>query len=61
MECMVFDVQTIEQSTGLAEYETRVYGVKPCFIKFTDGKEPRTAYGNVFMFAGDERVKWGRV
>ncbi|EDN03183.1 predicted protein [Histoplasma mississippiense (nom. inval.)] len=49
IEGMVSDVQTVEQSTGLAEYEIRVYGVKPCFIKFTDGKEPRTAYGNVFI------------
>jgi hypothetical protein len=55
IESIVFDVQTVEQGTRLAEYETRAYGVKPCFIKYTDDKEPASAYGNVFMFVGDER------
>ncbi|EER24810.1 hypothetical protein CPC735_001550 [Coccidioides posadasii C735 delta SOWgp] len=55
IEGMVFDVQTVKQGARLAEYETQAYSVKPCFIKYTDGKEPATAYGNVFMFVGDER------
>ncbi|EFW14641.1 hypothetical protein D8B26_007013 [Coccidioides posadasii str. Silveira] len=55
IEGMVFDVQTVKQGARLAEYETQAYSVKPCFIKYTDGKEPATAYGNVFLFVGDER------
>jgi hypothetical protein len=55
VEGMVYNVQTVEDGEKLAAYETRNYGVKPCFITYTDGKEPATAFGNTFTFAGHPR------
>ncbi|KKZ67139.1 hypothetical protein EMCG_07161 [[Emmonsia] crescens] len=52
---MVCDVQTVEDGEKLAAYETRNYAVKPCFVTYTDGKEPATAFGHTFAFAGDPR------
>lgn len=55
VEGMVYNVQTIEDGGKLAEYETRNYRAQPCFITYTDDKEPATADGNAFTFVGDPR------
>ncbi|EXL74000.1 hypothetical protein FOPG_10817 [Fusarium oxysporum f. sp. conglutinans race 2 54008] len=51
----VYYVQSVAHAKRLAEYETNSYRAKPCFIQYTDGKEPDEDFGHVFMFVGDPR------
>ncbi|PGH06475.1 hypothetical protein AJ80_08169 [Polytolypa hystricis UAMH7299] len=52
VEGMVYNVQTVEDGEKLAEYETRNYNFKPCFVTYIDGKEPATAYGKYLYVCG---------
>ncbi|EMT71548.1 hypothetical protein FOC4_g10010053 [Fusarium odoratissimum] len=46
---------SVAHAKRLAEYETNSYRAKPCFIQYTDGKEPDEDFGHVFMFVGNPR------
>ncbi|EGX88970.1 poly(A) polymerase pla1, putative [Cordyceps militaris CM01] len=48
-----YDVESVEHARRLAAYETSNYQAKPCKIIHTDGKQPETQHGRVFMFAGN--------
>lgn len=50
----VYDVESVDDARKLAAYETKNYQTKPCRINYTDGKQPETAYGQLFMFAGNK-------
>jgi hypothetical protein len=51
----VYYVQSVAHAKRLAEYETNSYRAKPCFIRYTDGKEPDEDFGHVFIFVFDPR------
>jgi len=51
----VYHVQSVTDGKRLAEYETTSYRAKPCFVKYTDGKEPAEDDGHVFIFVGNSR------
>lgn len=55
IEGAMFPVRTVEEGKRLAEYETANYRAAPCQIRFRDSKQPETANGHVFVFAGDRR------
>ncbi|KAH7153919.1 hypothetical protein DER46DRAFT_389932 [Fusarium sp. MPI-SDFR-AT-0072] len=49
----VYYVQSVAHAKRLAEYETNSYRAKPCFIQYTDGREPAEDFGHVFMYVGN--------
>lgn len=56
-----YRVQSAEDESKLARYETNAYEAVPCDIKFTDGQDPAHEHGMTFRYAGDdEALKAGR-
>lgn len=51
----VYHVQSVTDGKRLAEYETTSYRAVPCFVKYTDGKEPAKDDAHVFTFFGNPR------
>lgn len=48
-----YNVESVEDARKLAAYETKNYQTKACKINYTDGKQPETQHGQLFMFAGN--------
>jgi hypothetical protein len=48
-------VKTERQGDIVADYETDSHQTTPCYIAFTDGGEPGSAFGYVFKFCGNQR------
>jgi gamma-glutamylcyclotransferase (GGCT)/AIG2-like uncharacterized protein YtfP len=48
----VCHVPAVDDAVKLAKYETRNYQPESCMIHYTDGIEPSTELGYVFLFAG---------
>lgn len=63
VEGRAYLVQSVEHEYRLARYETSAYALAPCLIYFGDEKkdqaEEESAYGRVFMYAGDEKASQG--
>jgi hypothetical protein len=48
-----YTVESVEDARKLASYETENYETNACKINYTDGKQPETQHGWLFMFAGN--------
>ncbi len=53
VEGMVYNIEDAKHTERLAEYETRAYHPSPCWIYFTDGREPEEAVGSTFKYGGN--------
>ena len=53
-------VQSSEHELKPARDETNAYEAVPCWIRFTDGRDPAQEHGMMFKYAGgDEALKAG--
>ncbi|KKY33857.1 putative poly polymerase [Diaporthe ampelina] len=53
-------VQSTEDELKPARDETNAYEAVPCWIRFTDGRDPAQEHGMMFKYAGgDEALKAG--
>ena len=50
---VAYTVETVEDARKLAAHEAKNYQTKACMINYTDGKQPGTQHGRLFMVAGN--------
>ncbi|KAF3480880.1 uncharacterized protein GIQ15_06227 [Arthroderma uncinatum] len=56
IEGAAFNVATVQHARLLAEYETDNYTTGTTTVYYTDGQQPATDQGNIYVFSGDRTI-----